>query len=89
MRVTSLLSVFVAFLLAWTAPVLSQCDTLLASGNAEYPPYLWRSAQDEYRLDGAVAALMERIGKEAGVEIRLIFTGPLGAHAGRAGGWPH
>lgn len=78
MRVTSLLSVFVAFLLAWTAPVLSQCDTLLASGNAEYPPYLWRSAQDEYRLDGAVAALMERIGKEAGVEIRLIFTGPWG-----------
>ncbi len=78
MRVTSVIPSVLALLLAWPTTVLSQCDTLLASGNAEYPPYLWRSAQDEYRLDGAVASLMERIGKEAGVDIRLIFTGPWG-----------
>ena len=77
-RLSLFQSCVAVLLLAFSGPLLAQCRTLLASGNAEYPPYLWRSTQDEFRLEGAVTRLMQRIGQEAGVEIRLIFTGPWG-----------
>tara|TARA_R110000824_G_scaffold177941_1_gene357477 strand:- start:155 stop:982 length:828 start_codon:yes stop_codon:yes gene_type:complete len=53
------------------------CAHLLASGNPDYPPYLWR-AKDGRRLDGAAADFLKRVGELAGVEIEVIHTGNWG-----------
>jgi len=54
------------------------CKELLASGNPQYPPYLWRDPSDESRLTGAVAEMTQWLGKEIGVPIRLAYVGPWG-----------
>jgi polar amino acid transport system substrate-binding protein len=64
------------------------CTALLASGNPQYPPYLWRDPADENRLIGANADLMQLLAKEIGVPIELRYVGPWGrvqeeARAGR------
>ncbi|MCV2356693.1 transporter substrate-binding domain-containing protein [Paucibacter sp. B2R-40] len=64
------------------------CGSLLASGNPQYPPYLWRDPADEGRLIGANADLMQMLAKEIGVPIELRYVGPWGrvqeeARAGR------
>ena len=61
-------------------PFLSQaqCTELTASGNAEYPPYLWRPMVAPERLDGAVALLMRDIAQLVGVNIRMVYAGPWG-----------
>lgn len=55
-----------------------ECKVLKASGNPEYPPYLWRDPQDETRLVGAVVEFMERLGKEVGVDIQVHYVGAWG-----------
>lgn len=52
------------------------CDRLTATGNPEYPPYLWQSPDDPRRLIGANALIFEEISKRLGVPIDLIFVGP-------------
>lgn len=64
------------------------CKQLLASGNPQYPPYLWRDPADEGRLIGANAELMDWLAKEIGVPIETRYVGPWGrvqeeARAGR------
>ena len=64
------------------------CRQLVASGNPQYPPYLWRDPADEGRLIGANADLMQLLGKELGIPIELRYIGPWGrvqeeARAGR------
>ncbi len=54
------------------------CPGLVASGNPEYPPYLWRDATDEKRLIGAVEELMQRLAQEIGVPITVRYAGPWG-----------
>ncbi len=54
------------------------CTALLASGNPQYPPYLWRDPLDENRLIGANADLMQLLAKEIGVPIELRYVGPWG-----------
>ncbi|MCV2366614.1 substrate-binding periplasmic protein [Roseateles oligotrophus] len=54
------------------------CTMLLASGNPQYPPYLWRDPADENRLIGANADLMQMLAKEIGVPIELRYVGPWG-----------
>lgn len=56
----------------------SGCKELLASGNPQYPPYLWRDPADESRLTGAAAEMTQWLGKEIGVPIRLAYVGPWG-----------
>lgn len=51
------------------------CTRLLATGNPEYPPYLWREAADSARMLGANAALMELLSKEIGVPIEVRYAG--------------
>ena len=63
----------------WTAvltvPVAVQasedtdCKTLTVSGNPEYPPLLWRSAEEEGVLVGAVPALLREIVEPMGLEV--------------------
>jgi polar amino acid transport system substrate-binding protein len=54
------------------------CAQLTASGNPEYPPYLWRDPDNENRLIGANAELMQWLAKEIGVPIEVEYSGPWG-----------
>ncbi|MGR7920893.1 substrate-binding periplasmic protein [Zobellella denitrificans] len=55
-----------------------ECRRLSASGNAEYPPYLWRDSAQPGRLTGAIGYLLEELAELTGVEISLIDSGPWG-----------
>ncbi|HNT37671.1 MAG TPA: transporter substrate-binding domain-containing protein [Rubrivivax sp.] len=56
------------------------CKTLLASGNPQYPPYLWPEGKDGHSgtLIGAAAEFAQWLGKEIGIPIRMRFVGPWG-----------
>ena len=53
----------------------ASCKTLVATGNPEYPPYLWRDPADPDRLIGANAEFMQLLAKEAGVNIDVRYIG--------------
>lgn len=64
---------------AWAASTSGDtCTRLVASGNAEYPPYLWRDPDDDAHLIGANAELMQWLAKEVGVPIEVQYIGPWG-----------
>jgi polar amino acid transport system substrate-binding protein len=85
------LSLFSAWPVAIAQTQLSApppCAMMVASGNPQYPPYLWRDPADDSRLIGANADLMQMLAKEIGVPIELRYVGPWGrvqeeAKAGR------
>ncbi len=54
------------------------CKQLTASGNPQYPPYLWRDPEDENRLIGANADLMQLLAREIGIPIEVRYIGPWG-----------
>ncbi len=65
-------------LFLWTsveAAPTSTCKTLIATGNPEYAPYLWRTPLDDTRLIGANADLMQMLSKEIGVPIEVKYMG--------------
>jgi polar amino acid transport system substrate-binding protein len=53
------------------------CKLIRASGNAEYPPYLWRS-DNSVNLHGAIGLLLQELSKEINTEIELVYSGPWG-----------
>jgi polar amino acid transport system substrate-binding protein len=53
------------------------CTRLVASGNPDYPPYLW-VANDGETLKGAAAEFLKRAGEIAGVEIDVVYSGNWG-----------
>lgn len=57
-------------------PTAPSCQKLVATGNPEYSPYLWRDAQDDGRLVGANADLMQLLSKEIGIPIEVRYVGP-------------
>src|SRR5690606_29052947 len=63
-----------------TLPGLSsaagKCERLVATGNPEYPPYLWRDPQSPQYLIGANADLLTLIGEGLGLKIEILYTGP-------------
>jgi polar amino acid transport system substrate-binding protein len=54
------------------------CREIQASGNPQYPPYLWRDPADESRLVGAVAEMTQWLAKEIGVPVVIRYGGPWG-----------
>ena len=54
------------------------CKQLLSSGNPQYPPYLWRDPEDENRLIGANADLMQLLARDIGIPIEVRYIGPWG-----------
>ena len=58
------------------AMAVSKCERLVATGNPEYPPYLWRDPQNPQQLIGANADLLKHLAKELGVSLEIIYTGP-------------
>jgi len=70
---------FLGITLALTQPVISaeispSCNHLYATGNPEYPPYLWRSGNDS-NLVGANQIILNEIGKRLGINISLKDVG--------------
>ncbi|WP_068826722.1 substrate-binding periplasmic protein [Pseudomonas sp. BMS12] len=58
------------------AGAVGKCERLVATGNPEYPPYLWRDPQSPQHLIGANADLLTLIGEQLGVKVEIIHTGP-------------
>lgn len=56
----------------------ADCKNFKASGNSEYPPYLWRPAGNPQSLVGANARLMDYIGEQMGINISIGYVGPWG-----------
>lgn len=67
---------FGLLLLPLVAGAAGKCERLVATGNPEYPPYLWRDPQNPQQLIGANADLLQHLAKELGVAIDIIYTGP-------------
>ena len=61
--------------LAVDAAAAPGCEKLIATGNPDYPPYLWRDPKDPRKLVGADADLLKQIGEQIGVKIELIYAG--------------
>lgn len=55
------------------APV---CRQLVASGNPQYPPYLWRGAESDDRLVGANVEMLAWLSRELGLPIEARYVGP-------------
>ncbi|MGM9491018.1 substrate-binding periplasmic protein [Ideonella sp. YS5] len=72
------IAVSLALGLAGARAAAQGCAQLVASGNPEYPPYLWRDPDNEGRLIGANAELMQWLSKEIGVPIDVQYSGPWG-----------
>lgn len=72
----SLLLWLIPALLPVTAFAAGKCERLVATGNPEYPPYLWRDPQNPQQLIGANADLLKHLAKELGLVVDVIYTGP-------------
>ena len=76
MRVLKTLCLLAAVLLSGPLFAAGKCERLVATGNPEYPPYLWRDPQSPQHLIGANAVLLALIGEQLGVKIEMLYTGP-------------
>ncbi|NIF19845.1 transporter substrate-binding domain-containing protein [Pantoea sp. Cy-639] len=72
----SVLLALVLVLLPKVAAAEEPCRHLTATGNPEYPPYLWRDPQDPQRLIGANADLLKHVAKDLGLVIDVVYVGP-------------
>lgn len=79
MTIRSTLSRFAVALLvlagASQALAAGKCERLVATGNPDQPPYLWRDPQNPQQLVGASADLFKALGKELGVKVEVIYAG--------------
>ncbi len=59
-------------LLALPAHAAGKCERLVATGNPDHPPFLWRDPADATRLIGAEADLLAELSTRIGVKIELL-----------------
>ena len=52
------------------------CTKLTATGNPEYPPYLFREGLESKKLVGANTEIINLIAKKLGVDIEVTYVGP-------------
>ena len=72
----SFLLLFAVLLIPAFSVAAGKCERLVATGNPEYPPYLWRDPQNPQQLIGANADLLKQLAKELGLVVDVIYTGP-------------
>ena len=53
----------------------SECKELSATGNSEYPPYLWRENNNNRELQGAIDFIISEIGTRLNLTINLKHVG--------------
>ncbi|MFJ4348508.1 substrate-binding periplasmic protein [Pseudomonas sp. NPDC089401] len=75
-RCRSLLLSLFLMLLSPLSVAADACRQLTATGNPEYPPYLWRDPQNPQQLIGANADLLKQVGAALGLEVTLVYAGP-------------
>lgn len=54
---------------------ITSCSSLSATGNPEYPPFLWQKGRAE-TLHGAIAGLMDKLSEKINIPIKTIYVGP-------------
>lgn len=57
------------------AMAAGKCERLIATGNPDQAPYLWRDPQNPQQLIGAGADLLKALGGELGVTVEVIHAG--------------
>jgi polar amino acid transport system substrate-binding protein len=67
--------------LAGSSPLWAagKCERLIATGNPDQPPYLWRDPQEPQHLVGASADLLKELGKALALKIEVIDAGKRSA----------
>ena len=65
----------VAGFMATDALAAARCEKLIATGSADYPPFLWRDPANPRVLMGADADLLKQIGQELGLKIEILYSG--------------
>ncbi len=79
MKRTSLTVLLIIMSLVISAHELApKCSIIKASGNSEYPPYLWRDAVDKSKLTGAIAFLIDDLSASLNIPIKLKYHGSWG-----------
>lgn len=63
-------------LMAMGVQAADDCRHLKATGNPEYPPYLWRDPQNPEQLIGANADLLKHLAEELGLVVDVVYAGP-------------
>ncbi|WP_028693995.1 substrate-binding periplasmic protein [Pseudomonas cremoricolorata] len=58
------------------ARAADDCQHVRATGNPEYPPYLWRDPEHPGRLIGANAELLDYLAQRLGIEVTVVDAGP-------------
>ncbi|MEO4048176.1 transporter substrate-binding domain-containing protein [Pseudomonas sp. CAU 1711] len=76
MRKTSLLKTLslLALFPLW-GEAAGKCETLVATGNPQSAPYLWRDPQSPKHLIGANADLLMLIGEQLGLKVEMLYMG--------------
>ena len=69
------LALLMVFVLYTTLLHAKECHTLSATGNSEYPPYLWRKSNDSDQLIGAIDFIIQEIAIRIKREINLKHVG--------------
>ncbi|UTW00548.1 transporter substrate-binding domain-containing protein [Marinomonas rhizomae] len=54
----------------------SLCKSLTASGNSEYPPFLWRDSSNSTALHGVNRLIIDELSRRINIPIKLIHVGP-------------
>ena len=63
-------------LIAASAQTNAACVGMIASGNPEYPPFLWQNPDNDKQLIGANAEYMQMLSREIGIPIEIRYVGP-------------
>lgn len=71
----TLLALVVMLMLPAMTAVAGQCERLVATGDPDHPPYLWRDPGNPERLIGASADLLGQLGEDLGVKVEIIPAG--------------
>lgn len=75
MKLSLLIVLSFSSLIPFSVIRAEECKVLTATGNAEYPPYLWRKGDGTKELLGANAIVMAELGKRLGITIELQDVG--------------
>ena len=57
-------------------PLSTSCDSLTATGNSEYPPFLWRESTTSTALNGVNRFIIDELSQRINIPIKLIHVGP-------------
>ena len=55
---------------------LTSCQALTATGNSEYPPFLWRDSPNSTELYGVNRLIIDELSRRIKIPIKLIHVGP-------------